>query len=105
MRSKFQVQGIYLQLNAFTKQPQSSIRTLIALQIFTHREYLQRNPEKHKRNQRINVDFLKIIKVRLNSMKKSNQKVKVVGINVGRQNSLLLIIPLMSLSATSSCLC
>lgn len=50
MRSKFQVQGIYLQLNAFTKQPQSSIRTLIALQIFTHREYLQRNPEKHKRN-------------------------------------------------------
>ena len=50
MRSKFQIEGIYLQLNAFTKQPQSCTKTLIALQIFTHREYLQRNPEKHERN-------------------------------------------------------
>lgn len=54
----------------------------VALQVPTWREHLQRNLEKDQRNWRINVQFLKIRKVRLNSMKKSDLKVKVVVINV-----------------------
>lgn len=50
-------------------------------------------------------NFKKIIKVRLNFVEKSNLKVRVVGINVGNQLSLYLIITLMGLSATSSCPC